>query len=543
MRTWLIKLNGNALLMTILVSSTLLVLFVMVNRLPLWHTDIWAHLKYGSWMIDNHGFPAQEPFSRWSEPKPYVPFAWLSQVLMMLVYKAGDLFPFRWSYYDVAQPGGVDALRFLHALLVMLRFLFLYLAFVRWTGSRLISWLGIVFCISLGWGSLEVLRPQVWGELCFAIMLFLVCRQPPGRAGTWCMPLLMVAWSNMHGSYLSGLLVMLGFLVSRLLPAIQSSLQDAGGYAFHATELRRTFRMFYLSVLAIGIFNPLMSFRWYSETLSFAENANVRSMDEWQPLVWNSPQGMTLAGSVCIALATQFFARLRGVQGIGIGHALLLICFGLQVILFQRMLPWWAMLCPLVCVGPWARLLNAPVEMEPPHWFRQLVELVMVVTICWVGFLWSTIGQIFAQDDITKLSVSLHPATPRAIVQGNSRRIPDWIPVPFAKAIQRQGAQVFCSETLGDYLLFCQMPVVIYTHVQFFSPQHWQKCQAVKRGDPSWEGQLESWNALSVCVEAELCPTLCEQIRRSPNWSVFLDEAGSSSKPNPKSRLFIAVRK
>ncbi|MFT3879754.1 MAG: hypothetical protein QM703_08845 [Gemmatales bacterium] len=542
MQRWLTRLNRNDLLMTGVVAATLLAVFLVLNHGPLWHTDVWAHLKYGTWIVEHRTLPESELFSPWGQSEPVVPASWLSQVIISQVYHLGArLSPA--SAGEAAQPGGVDALRFLHALLVALRFLFLYLAFVRWTGSKLISYLGMLLALALSLNHLEVFRPQVFGELCMALMLFMVCRQPPTRLAAWMVPVLLVVWTNLHGSYLNGLLVLLGVLTSRMLLAIKASQSGMGGDAFHAPGVRRTFRMFYVSLIAIGILNPLMNFRWYTQTLTFAQNPNVRMMDEWQPLVWSSQQGILFAISLIIVAVTHLAAKRRKVGGISIGHGLLLICFGVQVVFFQRMLPWWAMLCPLVCVGPWARLLQKGMPYEEERTSRWLMQAIIVAMVCWVGFNWSTLGKLVMEKDATPLDRSLHPGTPR-IVDLATRRNGTSLSPELSAALHKQGASIFCSETLGDYCLFAgNGDVIVYTHVHAFPEQHWRDCMAVKQGDANWEKLLNQWNTNVVCVEAELHPKLCDLLRRSPNWWIVLDEAGSSRKPNPKSRLFIAVRK
>ncbi len=549
MQRWLARLNRNDLMMTSVVAATLVLVFLYVNHVPLWHTDVWAHLKYGSWIVAHQQLPETEPFSPWAQSQPVVSSAWLSQVLMYQIYELGSHLSvsIHGPSEEAANPGGVDALRFAHALVVMLRFLFLYLAFVRWTGSKLISWLGIVLGLILSLNHLEVLRPQVFGELCLAMMLFLVCRQPPSRAAAWLMPILMVVWANLHGSYLNGLLVLLGVLTSRLLLAIKASQQGLGGIAFHGTAVRRTFRMFYVSLLAVGFFNPLFSLHWYTQTLHFAQNSNVRMMDEWQPLDWRSPQGVIFAVSLCITAFTHWQAKRQRVGGISIGHGLLLICFGIQVMLFQRMLPWWAMLCPLVCVGPWARLLDASADAEEATKTSWLKQAIVVAVVCWVGFTWSTLGSMLLQKEVTPLDRSLHPGTPRLIDQasrGRATGVSTELISALIAALHQPDSSIFCSETLGDYCLFANTkPVIVYTHVQAFPEQHWRDCMAVKQGKPNWEKLLNQWNTTVVCVEADLHPQLCHLLRLSPNWAIVLDEAGSSRKPNPKSRLFIAARK
>ena len=108
----------------------------------------------------------------------------------------------------------------------------------------------------------------------------------------------------------------------------------------------------------------------------------------------------------------------------------------------------------------------------------------------------------------------------------------------------RPGAVIFASETLGDYLYFGgRQPVVAFTHVQLFSEEHWRRCMIVKEGAGNWEKYLQEWNVQVICVEPELHPELVAKVRQSPNWIIKLDETTSGSKPNPKSRHFIAIRK
>jgi hypothetical protein len=160
-----------------------------------------------------------------------------------------------------------------------------------------------------------------------------------------------------------------------------------------------------------------------------------------------------------------------------------------------------------------------------------------------VGFAWSTLGNMVLHKEAAKLDQSLHPGTPRLIDLATRRSVSS-VPPELIAALQKPHTTIFCSETLGDYCLFANTrPVIVYSHVQAFSVQHWRDCLAVKNGDANWEQLLNQWQANVVCVEAELHPRLYDSLRRSPNWAIILDEAGSSRKPNPKSRLFIAVRK
>ncbi len=59
---------------------------------PLGHTDIWGHLKYGEWIVNQRALPEKELFSAFSDQEqPYWNFQWLSQTLFYLAYHAGEL--------------------------------------------------------------------------------------------------------------------------------------------------------------------------------------------------------------------------------------------------------------------------------------------------------------------------------------------------------------------------------------------------------------------------------------------------------------------
>jgi hypothetical protein len=556
---------------TTLAAVFLLSLFLVLNHLPLWHTDIWAHLRFGEWINSNGHLPDREPFSAWSETKPYVPMAWLSQVLLAWVYDWGSAFSIPSVGGEGVRPGGVDALRFLAAALVAARFLLLYFAYRRYTQSASLALIGIIFCLSLSFTHIDVLRPQVFGELCLAAMLFATCKPLPSRLASWLVPLLLAIWANLHGSFLNGLLVLLGVMAGRFFqeiresremsplnpPVIKGGRNGLGRQLFRSPAMRRLFRMFYLSVIAIGFLNPLGSFRWYAETWSFAGNPNVAMMDEWQPLDWFSPSGWVFAGSLVVVLGTHFLARWRSKQGINFGHWLLVLCFGLQVIFYQRMLPWWAMLAPYVCLSAWKRIQDrgersgvrgqtvpSPLTSHTsPLTAKRWMSWVVVILALWVGFSWSTLGLLVLQKQATPLDQSLHPGTPRLVIQAMLQPSLPTIPKDLTDWLRTSHGPIFCSETLGDYLLFASpRPPIIYSHVQLFPVEHWQRCLAVKNGDQGWAGILRTWNANMVLVEAELHPRLCGLLRQDKEWKVIVDEAGKTSKRDPKARHFLAVR-
>jgi hypothetical protein len=543
-RRFLQKLDHRPVLMTGVLACFLTALCLVLNHLPLWHTDIWAHLKFGQWIHQNGRLPECEPFSAWSNTQPYVPMAWLSQVILSQVYDSGATLAMPSEPYEGVRAAGVDALRCLGAVLVACRFLMLFGAYRRLSQSSILGLLGILFCLSLSLTHIDVLRPQVFGEFCLALMLFATCKPLPSKLASWLVPLLLALWANLHGSFLNGLLMLLGVMASRFFQELRESRGVDFKTLYHSPSMRRFFRMFYLSVFAVSFLNPFWSFHWFAATWEFAGNPNVATMDEWQRLDWQSPSGWAFLGSLLVILGTHLLARRRGTGGINFGHWLLILCFGLQVVFYQRMLPWWAMLAPYVCMGPWKRLLDSvplsPVPATGKAWKSWALALIAV----WVAFAWSTAGSLLLQHQAAPLERSLHPGTPRLLAQAAWRTPLITIPKELTAALKANHGPIFCSETLGDYLLFTSAgQPIVYSHVQLFPAEHWQRCLLVKEGKEGWQRVLQSWNARILLVEVELHPQLCQQVRKDKEWLVLLDEAGSTQKRDPKARHFLAVHR
>src|SRR4051794_28999069 len=62
-------------------------LTLLVNYVPLNHTDVWAHLAIGQWIVEHAALPTEEPLTPFAESQgqPLVS-SWLAQVIFYLLY-------------------------------------------------------------------------------------------------------------------------------------------------------------------------------------------------------------------------------------------------------------------------------------------------------------------------------------------------------------------------------------------------------------------------------------------------------------------------
>lgn len=546
-----------------LVLVFLTAVFLLVDHAPLWHTDVWGHVKFGEWMATHGELPKTEPFVGWIQPaQPAPPHAWLTQLATYGAFRLGERLTGADSW-EARAAGGVEALRALHALLVVLRFLFLALAYQRLGGNGWLTLLFLLITFLLSFGNLMVFRPQVFGELFFAILLFIFSRPRLSWLDQALLLPLMIVWANLHGSFLVGLVFLVGFTGGRWLTLL-AQFGWAPRQWWADPRLRELLRVCVVSLAATAFLNPIGP-RLIVEVAPFGNHPNVAYMDEWKPMETRSYFAWAFVASLGLVVATHLTGLFvappadrpdKALGPFSLGQLLMLLMFGIQVTLRARMMTWWVILAPWICVGPWGHVLRswappAPRTDAPPRAWAPMPTLLLIAA--WVGIaLWlSGPANWLLTGQPRPLEKALSPATglplARQLRGAPDRPLPalaDWLAV-HAKDGNFPG-RLFSSETQGDFLVWAlpaELAPPIYTHVHLFTPEHWRQVYAVKSGLPETKAILDGWKVNLVAVEAELHVDLRRRLHADPAWQVVLDEFGDATKRDPRARLFIAVRK
>ena len=169
-----------------------LFLATMVSNLPreLW-SDSWFAI-FGGHEVLHHGLPGQDELTIWTQGKEWVDQQWLGQLALYGLYAAG----------------GVKLALLGHAAAVGSAFV-LALAFARRRGGSLrsICWLALPTIFLLGWGSWNA-RAQSFAFALFVVLIWLLvadARAPSRRV--WLVLPLLVLWANVHGSVVTGVLL------------------------------------------------------------------------------------------------------------------------------------------------------------------------------------------------------------------------------------------------------------------------------------------------------------------------------------------------
>jgi hypothetical protein len=489
------------------VAVLLAFVFLYLSNAPVWHTDVWGHLRFGEYIVREHRLPEHEMFSGdyADQERPYLNFQWLSQAFNYLVYDTGAHLAGGDEQRRLA--GGGAALAAEHALVTVLRLWVILLVFQRLTGSLGMALLGVILTLVFSLEHVLVHRPQMFGELFFALLFLPLSRQVLSRRALFFIPVIMVLWSNCHGSFPMGFVVLGAFIVGSGIDAIlgKSKIQNP------KSEMIRLVLAAVLSLIAVALLNPHGP-RLFLYSAEMSNHENIRTMEEWKQLPVKNLAGYLFLGSMLMmaGLVRLSPRRFTGTQ------VLLLVGLGVQVLAHWRVMVWWGFVVVWVALphvqAIWAMRRRVPIISPRVAKILTISAVTLVIAGMWFS------GPVAAWRNLTP-----------------EKRVTEVTPWRIAEYLREQYAEdpslsrsIFTSETTGDYLFWSlrlepPIRVFCYTHVHLLKPVHWKECLQVKFADPGWDAVLDRHGVQFLIVEnIPLYDPLVEAVEASKaRWQVI----------------------
>ncbi len=526
-------------------------LFLYFNYLPLFHTDLWGHVAFGEWIIQHRALPTEDPWQPLAVGMPLVDSAWLGQVVLAAVHK-------------LAGPAGLAVL---FALLMAAAYALLARAAVLVTGY---GWAGlacVALVVTIGWSRLMTLRPEVLGSVCFAAVLWLSVvidralsgearQRTDGSQGAeappsselaqaaravrvpiriWVLlPLVMMLWANMHGSFVCGL-GMLACLAGGEM--VEAAWRARSPWAVLTDARARQWILAAELSAAATLVNPYGIDLWI-EVLRFSANENLRDITEWYPLVLASPTGVqfALAWLACVVLVRISPLGIRAAEVLAWG------LFSFLVATSLRMIGWFSMVASLLLMrhlggtircalarrhgarraaiplGP-SQLADAVSEaalaIEKPspaaagHWYWCAATLFVV----WV---------VFALSDLAR---PLLGGPPRSESKLYSRQTP--IALTAWLRENPPTGQVFNPQWWGDWLAYrgpAGIRLFATTHVHLIPTRVYRDYTRVAALRDGWDETLARYNVTTVIVDKQLMQPLLAAMRQKIGWGLRYED-------------------
>jgi hypothetical protein len=444
--------------------------------------------------------------------------------------------------------GGVEMLRTLHGVLITLKVAFLLLAIRCSTRSLPLAITGAAMYIVLGQGFNRIERPQVFGEVFFALLLWLLSGAQVARWTVLGIPLLFVAWANCHGSFLVGFVLLGSVCVGRVVESAWRAIPSQPWR--QSSWLRFGIPSLILAPLAVGVFNP-HGWQIYHGIQQLAKHPNIRTIAEWAPLDFSQPTGghWYYLGTLVALVLSQVISP----RPLGFSRVLVLIPFALGPLYQQRMVIWWMVVCPWLMMDLW----RSSAAVVPQFWrgvhsvasFRKTLVALLLIMVC---FSWSGVSQLLVGRD----PLPLEKSVTRSTIWPLAMHLKDGTGMPALGEALKQYPQkrfqgrIFVQDMLADYLVWSLppiAPVLVYNHAHIFPEAVWQDQITVLTGKPSWDAILDRYEVNLIVFDPAMWVELAQRVRADAAWQVILDEGQHPSQdrgPNAfRGKLFIALRK
>jgi hypothetical protein len=454
--------------------------------------DLAYHLRAGAIVLDQRVLPSPDTFTFTAGGLPWLDQQWAAQVAFEALFRAGG-----WGLLAVGRALLVGSIAWL-----------VYRA-CRSAGAetRVAAWLTLagfaVGLVALG------LRPQLPGMALFAATLAILAGRERRPGLVWAIPVIVVAWANVHGSFFLG-----------PTAVIVAWLENVAG---ERPGARRLLVVAALS-LAATLLNPYGPAVW-SYAVGLAANPTIRGLiSEWQVTSPVSFTGALFYGSVAALVAVVAIgvrrratdrADLRRFLGRAWPTLAWLVALASVGALAERGVAWWSIGAPVAL----ARLLSlsAAVGAETgngngaagaagagPAVRRSLVP---------TGIVAGLLVAIVALLPVWRAGDALYG--PSGVVADAPRGVTDAV-----LAVARPGDRIWNAQRWGSWLELAvpAATVAVDSRIELIPSDAWTDHLALSGGAADWSAILDRRRVDIVVASASEQQALIPLLRAAPGW-------------------------
>ncbi len=470
--------------------------------------DFWWHMGTGRLIVQTGEVPTVDSFSYTQAGEEFYNQGWLAQVFL----------------YGLHSLGGVPLILVAQALVIVMAYgLLLWLCIQRSGAVRLSVGL-LLLTVLVSFDNWNV-RPQSYALPLFAAYLVILTawrtgqRIGPFKPGMlWLLPLLMVVWVNLHGSFvLGGALIAMTFVGTwmqrRGKPASASSEGAAPTTDAAAQPSLRNLFLWGVATAAAMLLNP-RGFDVIGYVLGLLSTSAVTNLVE----EWTAPTIRTFTGSLFFLFVLVLVAVLAyAPRPPDLVDMLLAGAFFWLALGAERNIIWFAMIVtPLLVVqtaalrSPQSGTATRRPFQGVPAMNGLLIGLLLLLLL--LGLPW------------VKPALGLPP-------QIGSLLSPD-TPVAAVDAMQSEPQtpeHLFHTIGYGSYLIWAapDQPVFIDTRIELYPVEQWRDYLALNAGTNA-ETLLAKYEIDGLLLDNQSQEALLERVRDDPAWTIHYEDEQST---------------
>jgi hypothetical protein len=472
--------------------------------------DTGWHLRTGEWILANGRVPHQDLFSYTHAGQPWYAWEWLWDVC----------FGFLNMHF------GLAAVVTLSMLLICTTSAMLFRLVLRKCPNRLVAIL--VTIVAVAAGSIHWLaRPHLFTFFFTIVFLRILddaylglSADPYGystRKLFWLLPALTVLWTNLHGGFVAGLIIIGAYAGGGLLGALLEPASEA-----RKASLSRAWKFIQCGILCAlaTLINPYF-IGLHEHIFKYLTNPYFyEHIAEFAAFNFSHPASRFVEPLVVLTAATACWNLFRRRYE----YALLLAGWMHMALQVQRNVPLFAFVCaPLVAEALLSCLRNLE-STRVAEWAKSMAHRFEESAV--------RIGEtdslprlhLASVAAIALLAAILYaPNPPKSFIPSQD---PKMFPVAAANKLLRDGDDhIFSSDIWGGYLIYRMYPkakVFIDGRSDFYGPAFGLKYLDVIGVKYDWDRTLERYGAKTVVLPADYA--LASALKENPRWRVVYDD-------------------
>jgi hypothetical protein len=474
--------------------------------------DFWWHMAMGREIVQTHTIPAHDSFSYTQAGQPFYNQGWLAQVVL----------------YGLHSLGGVPLILVVQSLVVALAYgLLLALCIKRSGDLRLSTTVLLLLVVPISFDNWNV-RPQTYAFPLFVAFFYIVTqwrlgyrwsavgKEPPADGATppktylWMLPMLMVVWVNLHGSFvLGGAVIALTFVAEWVRRFVTARWGDGAALAPAALPSLRSLFGWGVATAAAMLINPRgVGVLIYVFNL-LGTSAVTDLVTEWAPPTTRDLAGKLFFGFLIISVLVLAYSRRRPDPA----DMLFAIAFGWLALGAARNVVWFGLVAaPLLVVqiAPWLRA-------EDTRTIRRSSAGVPLLNGVLMGFMVLLVVLVLPW---IKPALGLPPRLGALISEDT--------PVMAVEALQadpRRPSHLFHAMSYGSYLIWAapQQGVFIDPRIELYPFEQWRDYIALNNGH-NVDALLNKYAIDGLLLDNEQQAALLHTVRSRTHWQVRYED-------------------
>ncbi len=464
--------------------------------------DTGWHIRTGEWILANGGVPRQDIFSFTKPGAPWFAWEWLWDVVFARLHALG----------------GLTAVVLISLAVISTTFLLVFRMAVRKSGSPLIAF-GVTWVAMMASSIHWLARPHLFTLLFTVIFYSILERAREGRTKLlWSLPPLTILWTNLHGGFLVGLVLIGAYGLGDLLRA--ALLPDA----FDRRQALRGSRPYILAgagCALASLANP------YGYHLHVHIYRYLSDPDLWKGIVeflgfnFQHPSARYIEPLIVAAvLAAAWNLRRRQFE-----QAALLIFWAHGALFAIRNIPIFAILAAPLLAEVLARGVEALRRADLASWFSGRVAAAQGAIADF-----DALDRPWRFHAASVLAVALFVAlayAPAAPDRFRARFDPKAYPVKAVAALNDLllRHRVFADDEWGDYLAYRNHPegkVFIDGRSDFYGSEFLKTYVGILEVSHDWQKSLDAYGVDVALLRVKL--PLAGTLKESARWQVVYDD-------------------